>query len=155
MKSRILIIGSIAVVVLGVLFLNGKKIEEPSGQEIQTQKPAAGESREKIAWFNKQLKTMGAVEVEAVPISLEPDSNMKFQLTLNTHSVELTYDLVNIVKAQDDKGGIYKSVAWSGEQGGHHLSGELLLEPISSEAKQITLIINGIDNQTENFVWDI
>lgn len=102
-----------------------------------------------------QTKSMGAVEVEITPTKLEVGKNMTFELSLNTHSVELNYDYTKILIAQDNNGNTYKATSWSGGESGHHLSGEVEFEPLFEEAKSIKLNVNGIDNQKEVFEWKI
>lgn len=105
--------------------------------------------------FTKQSDDQGAVIVEAIPISLEPGKEVKFKVVLDTHSVELKYDLVKISKLFDDKGQSLVPVSWSGGSGGHHLSGELVFSNISAKAKSAQLIIASISGFDRKFIWNL
>jgi hypothetical protein len=153
MNSRFLIVGVIVLVVFGTFLFSGKKKEENVVQGTQSQVSAKNEQDPEV--FESQSKNMGAVEVEITPVSLDPTSNMVFDVALNTHSVDLSYDYTVIISAEDDRGDIYKAINWSGGEGGHHLSGQIELEPLSQKASKITLIIDGIDNVKEKFEWDV
>ena len=102
-----------------------------------------------------KLQTMGAVDIEIIPISLAANSQMIFSISLNTHSVELDYDYLEIIKIRDNLENIYKPIEWTGENSGHHLKGDLLFGELSTDATQIQLIINGIDNENATFSWEV
>lgn len=105
--------------------------------------------------LNPQTKTMGYVEVAIIPTVPIPREKMVFQVSLNTHSVELDYDYTQIVTLSDDQGNTYNPLEWTGGNGGHHLEGDLIFEPLTKGVKIITLNIDGIDNQQVSFEWDL
>lgn len=105
--------------------------------------------------FTKQSNDQGDVIVEAVPVSLEPEKEAVFQVTFNTHSVELAYDLMKVSKLVDDKGNNLAPISWSGGSGGHHLNGELVFPSISAKAKSAQLIIANISGFDRSFVWNL
>lgn len=149
MNSRKLIVGLIIAVIFGAFLLRGIRSEEKVVQGVQSQVSTS----EGNTFLSTQLKSMGEVEVEVTPAIMEPGSNMVFDVTLNTHSVDLSYDYTTIIRVEDDKGNVYKTIGWSGGEGGHHLRGQIELEPVSIEAKKIMLIVDGIDSQKEIFEW--
>lgn len=102
-----------------------------------------------------QTKTMGAVEVEVTPKTLTKGKEAVFEVVLNTHSVDLNYDYTKIITLTDNLGKNYKALNWSGENSGHHLSRQLTFEPLSTKAQKIILNIDGIDNQSASFTWDL
>lgn len=54
-----------------------------------------------------------------------------FQVSLNTHSVELSDDLARTAKLVDAAGKQHPALAWEGAPpGGHHRNGTLRFEPI-------------------------
>lgn len=105
--------------------------------------------------LESQSQSMGAVEVEVTPKVLEPGENPVFELSLNTHSVDLDYDYLKIIGLGDNTGKTYNPSEWTGEVGGHHLSGEVHFGSPLTEATTITLTIDGINNQTASFVWNL
>jgi DNA-binding beta-propeller fold protein YncE len=70
-----------------------------------------------------------AVTVEVTPLNLDGSgATVDFQVVLDTHAVELDYDLVQLSILRDDQGNEYAPVGWEGGQGGHHMSGILRFE---------------------------
>jgi hypothetical protein len=103
----------------------------------------------------------GAVEVAVSPKNSNGGSNdtLVFEVTMNTHSVDLPLNLTELSSLETDKGSIVFATAWSGG-GGHHVRG--LLEfpvetPDGSEilegASQIILTIRDIDAEQRVFTW--
>lgn len=76
-----------------------------------------------------RINDAGAVVVEVTPLNLDsPDATLEFQVTLNTHSVELAYDLTQLAVLRDDQGNEVLPSAWEGPAGGHHVVGVLQFE---------------------------
>ena len=153
MNSRALVAGSISVVVFGIFLFKGAKDNDKVVQGVQSQGSLNNDRA--AATLESQIKNMGAVEVEVTPINVDSNSNMIFDVSLNTHSVDLSFDYTKIISAGDDEGKTYKALSWSGGREGHHLSGQIELEPISQEVAEIKLIIDGIDNQNAVFEWEL
>jgi len=105
--------------------------------------------------FAPQTKAMGAVEVEVKPVSIERDKDIVFELSMNTHSVELNYDYTQIATLTDDSGNSYKPKQWTGGSSGHHLSGQLIFTPLNGNPKELTLTLDGVDNKVESFSWQL
>ncbi|MDZ7587097.1 MAG: hypothetical protein U0946_05025 [Patescibacteria group bacterium] len=101
--------------------------------------------------LSTQSKTMGAVEVEVTPKTLTKGKEAIFKVVLDTHSVNLNYDYKKIITLTDNLGKNYKALKWSGENSGHHLSGDLTFEPFNNQAKSLMLTLDGIDNQKAQF----
>lgn len=102
------------------------------------------------AWTNNE----GAVEITVAPKNLS-DKEWVFEITLNTHSEELTTDLAKTTVLFDDKGNEYAPIVWEGDPpGGHHRQGILRFAPILSQPKSIALKIFQIGGIGErNFTW--
>ena len=105
--------------------------------------------------LSPQTKTMGAVEVTITPISVASGKDVIFELSLNTHSVELNYDYTQIATLTDDRGNSYQPTEWTGGSSGHHLEGKLLFPSFPENPKQLTLTFDGIDNKSEAFTWQL
>lgn len=95
------------------------------------------------------------VIVEMTPISLETNSLVRFKVVLDTHTVELNYDLMKISRLIDDKDQSYKPVSWDGRSGGHHLSGELVFPAVPDKTKSLELTISNIEGVDRTFRWDL
>lgn len=105
--------------------------------------------------YQTQTNDRNEVTVEVTPISLKTDANLEFKMVLDTHSVELNYDLMKIAKLTDDKGRNLKPFSWSGGSGGHHLSGELVFPAVPDKTKFLELTISNIEGVDRMFRWDL
>lgn len=141
------------LLILGGAVVFGLNVKQKQ-ETLSTVLPNTVENLETIG-LSSQTKTMGEVDVEIIPISVEPEKEVVFELSLNTHSVELNYDYMEIVTLTDDLGNSYKPVKWTGGSSGHHLNGKLVFPPFSKQAKELTLTLNGVDNKIEIFNWKL
>ncbi len=114
-----------------------------------------GVNTQQISRLQTQTKAMGVVEVEVTPVSVEPGKAMVFELVMNNHSVDLDYDYTKIVTLSDNQGNVLKPNQWTGNTSGHHISGELKFAPLSERPKELTLTLDGVDNKTETFHWQL
>ena len=89
-----------------------------------------------------------------VEFQVTPLSASDFQIAINTHSVELDFDLTEISTLYDDIGNTYKPSKWDGSApGGHHRNGILKFSEINKNAKSIKLVIN--DGTEREFRWNL
>jgi hypothetical protein len=108
-----------------------------------------------------QVDEQGAVSVEITPVNLNnARETIDFQVTMNTHSVDLSMDLAALATLSTDTGHTVKSSKWDAPSGGHHVSGKLAF-PGSTEAgsllegaKKITLTLVNVDAPERIFVWE-
>lgn len=101
-----------------------------------------------------QTNSEGTVEVEITPIDISEDSSKwRFDIVLNTHSVELDQDMAKSAFLKDERENIYPS--WEGTlPGGHHRQGTLIFPAIRPKPKIITLILKDIGGISERtFSW--
>jgi len=150
MNTRIFFLLVLIIGGLSVFLFTPKQKQELVAKEITNKKTPTIQTAKT---FTPQNKTMGAVEVSITPLSVTPGDKPVFQLGLNTHSANLDYDFTKIVTLRDDQDNLYKALSWKGGKGGHHLSGELIFEPLQSELQTITIKIKRIDNQSAEFTW--
>ncbi len=101
-----------------------------------------------------QTKTMGVVEVEITPVTIDQGKQAVFDVALNNHSVDLNYDYTKIALLTDDAGNTYQPVKWDGNSGGHHVRGQLTFEPLHEQSGSLTLSLSGIDNQNGSFTFN-
>jgi len=110
-----------------------------------------------------RVDRQGAVEVAITPIEAEPDSDdiIMFEVALNTHSVDLSMDLVGLSTLTTDRGTQLKAASWTGGSG-HHVSGQLAFPKVTPDgtslfdgAQQIILTIRNIDAPERLFVWQV
>lgn len=105
--------------------------------------------------FSPDTKTdsQNSVTVEVKPLSLEIGQKPKFEVSFNTHSVELDFDVEKIATFVDDKNNKYGQPKWVGSPpGGHHRSGELEFDKIIlKNTKEVFLTFKDI----KRFSWKI
>lgn len=99
--------------------------------------------------FQTLMDSKNNVEFQVTPISLN-----EFEISMNTHSVDLDFDLIQIANLYDDIGNAYKPINWEGSApGGHHREGILKFPLVNKNAKSIKLIIT--DSSEREFVWNL
>jgi hypothetical protein len=107
--------------------------------------------------FDTQTSDENAVRVDVKPVALVPGKPAVFEIRLNTHSVNLNYDMVEISSLQDGAGKIYKAVEWKGSPlGGHHRRGTLEFPNLEGTPQSVKLVIRGVAGVPErSFEWKI
>lgn len=96
------------------------------------------------------------ITVKVSPLPLKYGEEVNFAIVLDTHSVDLTYDLVALSLLEDSRGNEYKAIRWDGPKpGGHHTSGTLVFPPINQKTNMIKLTIKNINNADRVFEWEV
>src|SRR3989344_299759 len=98
----------------------------------------------------------GAVTVTVTPLNFfDRALTWDFEIVMDTHSVELSEDLTKISVLVDDQGVEHSPINWEGDlPGGHHRSGILKFQPMSSFPKSLELKIRGLGSISErSFLW--
>ncbi|PIY80924.1 MAG: hypothetical protein COY80_00330 [Candidatus Pacebacteria bacterium CG_4_10_14_0_8_um_filter_42_14] len=150
MNSKIFFVILLVITAVAIFGLSAKQKQEISttaSQRIETSAQNSG--------LSSQTKTMGVVEVAVKPVSVVSGKDVVFELLMNTHSVELNYDYMQIVTLTDEAGNSYKPTKWTGGNSGHHLEGELVFAALSQNSKELTLTLDGVDNKVESFSWQL
>lgn len=106
--------------------------------------------------------SQGAVEFSVQPLNLDsPGDAITFDVSMNTHSVDLSMDLSALATLSTDNGYSVQGVSWDGALGGHHVSGKLTFPPsvdgksILDGATKLTLSIKNVDAPERIFIWDL
>ena len=109
-----------------------------------------------LAYKTKSNKE-NRVRVDVRPVQLSPGKPAKFEIRMNTHSGDLSQDLIAVCTLTDSSGREYRPINWDGSPpGGHHRSGVLEFSDLGEEAKSITLVIREVANVPERiFNWSI
>lgn len=107
--------------------------------------------------FDAQTSDENRVRVDVKPITLAAGRPAVFEVRLNTHSVELDYDLTKLCLLRDNEGKTYKALNWKGSPpGGHHRKGVLEFPELQGTLQSIKLIIKDIAGVSErSFEWEI
>jgi hypothetical protein len=106
--------------------------------------------------------TQGAVEVIVSPSSWTRDAEgtLEFEVSMETHSVDLSMDLAQLATLQTDTGLTLQALDWSGGEG-HHVTGVLRFpsattegRPLLQDATLLILTLRDVDAPSRLFQWD-
>jgi len=104
-------------------------------------------------WESK-VDNQASVTVTVTPTLLSEESGeWKFDVVMDTHSVELDQDMTKIAVLIDELGKEYKAINWEGPTGGHHREGILTFDKITLAPKSIKLRISDIGDVVRIFNW--
>lgn len=153
-KKILVTIAVIAIIIVALMFGYGVYAKKYTAL---TKLPETSSSKISSTNLNKAVKRMGE-KIDAqgeVQVSVTPTGPWAFKISLDTHSVELNEDIVQITELIDDKGTAHKPLAWKGDTGdSHHKSGVLEFRPISPSPQKIKLIIKGVGGIAKRiFEW--
>ncbi len=107
-----------------------------------------------------QSNTEGEVTIDVEWVK-EGDSLLIFDVSMNTHSVDLDqYDLGELAVLRDDTGNEYSPVSWDSAPGGHHRQGTLTFSLPDSlrqgYAEHLELVIRDIAGiETRILKWEL
>lgn len=104
----------------------------------------------------------GAVTFEVTPLNLnDPVDTLQFNVSMNTHSVDLSMDLAPLATLTTDTGMTVQATLWDAPKGGHHLMGKLSFpvtqngQSLLAGVKRLTLTIKNVDAPERTFSWDL
>ncbi|MBI3243194.1 MAG: hypothetical protein HYZ49_12970 [Chloroflexi bacterium] len=123
-----------------------------------TAPPTPSEVEQSLARFDSQ----GAVEFVVTPLNLTtPNETLDFDISLNTHSVDLSWDLAAQSVLTTDTGLEVKGLNWP-VGGGHHYEGTLTFPTKTADgkflldgAKTLTLTIQDAGVASRMFEWEL
>lgn len=109
-----------------------------------------------------QSDAQGAVTVDVKPENLsKPGDKLIFDVSMNTHSVDLIMDLAQLAVLTTDTGKTIQAIQWDAPRGGHHVEGKLSF-PTSQDGKNlldgassITITIKDVDVPARTFIWQL
>lgn len=86
---------------------------------------------------------------------------LKFEVSMNTHSVDLSMDLAALASLATNNGLTVQAILWDAPRGGHHVKGTLVF-PASVDGKslfdgatELILIIKEVDVPVRIFTWSL
>jgi len=156
MKNKILTILSVVAFVGGffLLYFSGPK----QAALIIGQTNQVDQQTNSLDKWETKTDEQASVTVSVTPTDIFPQSKeWKFNVVMDTHSVELNQDLVKSAVLADDQGKEYKPLSWNGsEPGGHHREGVLIWNAIEPTPKSVEIKIKDISEIPErSFKWDL
>jgi len=94
--------------------------------------------------------------IQVAPLPFAFGEEVKFKLTLDTHSGDLNFDLTVVATLEDNNGTAYASTGWSGpppEE--HHREGTLAFSPLVGKPTSIKLVITNVYATNWVFEWKL
>ena len=143
----------LTILAAGALVLFGASA--PLSNTAPSQTPA-GVRQDAPSGIPPQTNSEGNIEVIVQPKNLSTSSSTwEFDVTLDTHSVELSEDMVKVSELVDDTGKVYQSFKWQGDPpGGHHRKGTLSFQAIAPVPRAFELRIKGLGGiPARSFQW--
>jgi hypothetical protein len=130
----------------------------PSYNDTNTLPASAGQENSELTRTDEQ----GAVTFEVTPLNLlEATDSLEFDVSMNTHSVDLSMDLAQLATLTTDTGLTVLAANWDATPGGHHVPGKLIF-PATQDGKsllegagKLTLTIVNVDAPTRVFEWSL
>lgn len=116
---------------------------------------AAGAAQAELA---TQKSSANGVTIAVTPVNLAAGAQTwDFSVVLDTHSQDLSDDLVKSALLRDDKGSEFRPLAWEGAApGGHHRKGVLKFNPVAPTPRELELRIRRPgEAQARIFRWEL
>lgn len=157
MKKIIIIFIAVLFVIMTAALKNSFSINIGS-KNSSTPNNVTTSAQNKSGSLEAKENNEGAVSIAVTPRSLENGSStLDFEIALNTHSGDLSANLVAASELVDDQGNLYKPTDWEGDNpAGHHSSGVLKFNPISPRPKSLELKIKNVGGVTQrSFKWNL
>jgi len=103
-----------------------------------------------------------SITVEVKPLNLEkPGDTLVFNVTMNTHSVDLGMDLTQLAVLTTDTGKSVQALKWDAPRGGHHVEGQLSFpatldgKNLLDGARRISILIKDVAAPARIFTWQL
>lgn len=151
-KSSIYILmGSIIILVIIILFSSFTSSSKPEQENDTTQSSHSDQN------LSLQESDENNVVIVVKPKVISEGKKTQFEIQLNTHSVNLDFDLEKISKLIDENGNEYTDSTWEGSPpGGHHRNGVLTFDTPMVQTKTLRLImIDESSIKERTFEWKI
>lgn len=143
-------------------------VPDPDGQQASTTRTPAPTATlvaspvEETKSYETRTDTQGSVTFEVTPIELSVAAEtLEFDVVMNTHSVDLAWDLAAQSVLRTETGLEVRARSWP-LGSGHHYSGTLTFPSRSADgaalldgAHVLTLIVRDTDVPERVFVWEV
>lgn len=150
-KNKIITVSILAFVFIGgfLIFYNLKSSSNPTLNNSDV-----SDTSQK---WESNIDKQASVTVTATPSDLGIKSReLKFDIVMSTHSVELDQDMTKVATLIDDSGKEYNPVRWEGTPaGGHHREGVLVFAQITPYPQHLKLNIKDIGSVQRLFSWTL
>lgn len=115
------------------------------------------ESFAATASHTTQTVSGGGVTVKVTYLDPKTTNQLRFQVVLDTHSVNLDgYDLKTITVLRDETGKNYLPTEVENKGSGHHREVTVIFPKVAGEAKRLEVVIKDVAGMKERtFRWDL
>ncbi|MDF1498636.1 MAG: hypothetical protein P1P85_04790 [Patescibacteria group bacterium] len=156
-KSNNKIFAVLAIIILILVIISTLNNNKSAQNNFDSKNNIKSENNKELV--NKyQTKTdyQANVTIDVTPkkLNLSEEKNV-FEISFNTHSVDLSYDFQKIIILKDDLGNTYQALEWTGGEGGHHMDGEIVFPKLNSNAIKVELTIDGVGGVKRVFEWTL
>ena len=149
----------VLVAVLGLILAACSPTANPTPTDVTPTPASLSSPLESSEADLARVSDEAMVVVEVTPLNLGDKSaaTIDFEVAMNTHSVNLTYDLTTIATLSSDAGEQVQPTKWDGPTGGgHHVSGTLSFRALKNRGQSVTLALRGIAGVPERvFTWKV
>ena len=99
----------------------------------------------------------GGVTVKATLLDSKTSGEVRFQVVLDTHSVNLDgYDLKSLSVLRDEAGNTYPPTAVENKGSGHHRQSTVVFSKVAPSTKRVELVIKNVAGVKERlFRWEL
>lgn len=148
-KSIITILPVLAFIGGFLIFYNLKTVSSPTQNNSDVLNA--------LQKWESKIDDQALVTVTVTPVDISSRSKeWRFDVVMDTHSVELDQDMTKIAILIDEQGKEYQPLAWEGPTGGHHREGVLTFARITPTPKSIELKITNIGGvPSRSFAWNL
>ncbi len=155
MKKWIIIVFALLGMILAACSNQIAATPAPAANTSSAAAPAAAPASENLTRTNDEV--MVTVAVTPLNLSDQSAATLDFDIAMNTHSVDLGYDLTQIATLSSDTGEQIQPTKWTGPTGGgHHREGTLSFPQLKQRGQTLTLTLRGIANVPERtFTWKV
>ena len=155
MKKLIISLFALAGVILAACTSPTAGTPVPASNTSSPAAPVAAPASENLTQTNDEA--MVTVAVTPLNLSAKSDATLDFDVAMNTHSVDLGYDLTQIATLSSDAGEQVQPTKWNGPAGGgHHREGMLSFPQLKQRGQTLTLTLRGIADVPERtFSWKV
>ena len=146
----------VLVLIVAILFI-GINLRKKSSSEILQTISADVTTQPQQNKLASQEHEGGNVTVIVKPKNLKVGEKPEFEVTFETHSVDLNFDVSQVSNLSDDKGYLLATPIWEGSPpGGHHRKGSLTFNSPLTETEYVELVILNVAGVKERkFNWGL
>lgn len=110
-----------------------------------------------VITLKAQTDDQKRVKVKVTPQEIRFNEPVRFEITFDTHSVDLSFDPAEIAILEFGHGVLVRPDKWDGTAaGGHHRSGLIIFKSIPKDTNTLKLILRDVAGVPERtFTWDL